>query len=275
MTIQNAAADNTTPSVPATGAQGGDDTAPAGADGSQAADKGTEGGKPRSRGIQRRIDKLTEEKYQYKAEAEYYKRLAEGKAGEGGSKPAASAADPDAEPNPDDFTDPKEFTKAIAKWTARQELKSHSKNEARNKEAASSEEQAEAFAAREDEYREVSDGYDDAVDNLRDARVRFSPTAIDFIQDIEAGPALLEKLGNDLKEAKRIAALSPARQVAELTRLADKLPAAAAKPEEKKRSGAPDPVSPVRNRASVEKGRDELTDDEWAKRRMAEKKAKK
>lgn len=249
---------------------------PTGDAGAEGQEKGEQGQRPRKDGAQRAIDRQTRKFYEERAQRiALEKELERYRAGgdQGGKKPAPSAPSADTEPNPDDFTDPKEFTKAVARFEARQALKEEARKTETGKHASRAQEADEAFAEREDAYREASETYDDAVDSLRDAKVRFNPTAIEFIQDIDKGPALLEHLGNNLKEAKRIADLSPVRQIAELTRIADKLPAA--KPEEKKKSGAPEPVEPVRNRASVEKSRDELSDDEWVKRRRAERAKKK
>lgn len=269
MTVQAAAETPSTP-TPGSGAAVTPNPSPTGDAGAEGQEKGEEGQKPRRDGAQRAIDRQTRKYYEERAQriaAE--KELERYRSGEAGGKPAAPAADPDAEPDEADFQDPKEYTKAVAKWAAKEALRDKSNNENRSKSQAKAQELEEAFGEREDSYKETSEGYEDAMENLKDARVKFAPTAIEFIYEEENGPAILEALGNDVKEAKRIAALSPARQVAALTRLQDKLPAAAAKP--KKVSGAPEPVSPVKNRASVEKSRDELSDDEWLKRRKAEK----
>jgi hypothetical protein len=276
MTVQNAAAPATPTTPPDSGAQGDENASPAGDDAAQGQDDGADGKKPKRDPFQRAINRQTRKYYEEKARADLLeKELERYRNGQGGAKPTEAAADPDAEPDPDDFTDPKEFTKALAKWTTRQELKTHSRKTETEKSESAHQEMEEAFAEREDQFRDENEDYDDARDALREARVRFPTTALEFIMDSEKGPALLRHLGLNLKVAKEIAAMSPTRAVAALTRLEDKLPAAAAKPEEKKKSGAPDPVTPVRNRATVEKKDDELTDEEWFAKRAAEKAKKK
>jgi hypothetical protein len=257
--------------TPEPGAQG--EPAAAKAEGeAQGHEEGGDGHRSKGNGFQRRIDRQTRKYYEEKARADVLEREVERLrgGGQGGQKPAAESAavvDPDAKPKADDFQSPADHAEAVARWAVRQERKADSQRTQAHQSTSRAQELDDAFAEREDAHREVSETYDDAVDNLRDARVRFAPGTIEFVQDIDKGPALLEYLGTNLKEAKRIAALSPARQIAELTRIEDKLPAA--KP---KKSGAPDPANPVRARASVEMNPDKLSDAEWYRRFKASKK---
>ncbi len=107
--------------------------------------------------------------------------------------------------------------------------------------------------------------FKECVENLNGSFGERWNNAIPIIVDaLDDAHKVIHYLGNNLDEANRILSLSPARQIAELT----KLEAVLAKPESKQISKAPAPIKPVEGRTatpiSIEK-----TDDTtaWIKAR--------
>lgn len=203
---------------------------------------------PKPDGKDRRINKLTAQKYQYKAEAEQAKKDAEywRQRAEGNQRSGEPA-----KPTRDSFQSDEEYIESLTEWKIGEHVRKQNESKRTKEPEDRMVKVAETFTAKEAEYSEEHEDYQEAVEDLQaDLRGRglgFSPTALEFIG--EAGPALLHHLAQNLKEARRIAALSPTRQTAELGKLEDKVspPKSLA---QKQKSAAPEPISPVRPNAS-------------------------
>lgn len=230
-------------------------------------DEGEE--KPRKGGFQRKIDRLTREKYEMARRLEALEsRLADKPAGEAKAQPKAASAE---RPKSAEFDDYDEFLDALADWKVDQKLAAARSAEA---EAAAREAQAAVTAewhARLDEYRAATPGFDEA---LEASETVFPPVAQQAIVESELGPALAYHLATHPEEAARIAALPPVAAVRALGKLEAKLDAKASTPEKPKpkaASAAPAPVKPVSGGGrSVDLNDPELPFDEWERQRNAQ-----
>ncbi len=219
--------------------------------------------KPKREGWElRRIGKLTEQKYQLKAERDHWKQMAESKAAQ-----EKSQVSPDVEPELEHFADPKDFHKAMAKWAIAQERKASTETNPTRSEKAIPEKSEEAFTEREAAFREAHEDYDEVIEELQETITLkgrgLAPDVLQFIAEADKGADILYALGQDLKEAKRIAALSPARQLIEIGKLEDKVSAGI--PKRKAVTSAPPPIRPVGGKASATEDPDNMTMEEFAR----------
>lgn len=236
-------------------------------------------------GIQRKIDKLTREKYELREQlAEARGRLA----GQPAAAPKAAEAD-DLKPDINKWTGTyEELIAAISRWEARQEYKQFS---AKEREEA-------AKAEREERDREVVDTYkermrefmvehDDFVEVVNGAKLPKElegPVQVAILED-EHGPDLAYYLGQHPEFCARISEMTAAGAVKAIGRLSERLfpeqeeeeseeekelpPITPAKP--KAAVQAPAPIKPVRKPSPTSTGLDDnLPIDEWVKRREAQ-----
>ena len=98
---------------------------------------------------------------------------------------------------------------------------------------------------KEAEARAKIEDFEDAFDDFVSGR----PTQeiVATVMESPIGPELAAFLGNNPEELRRIKALSPRRQIAELGKIEDKLTKPASKP---KTTAAPPPIAPVRPASS-------------------------
>lgn len=123
----------------------------------------------------------------------------------------------------------------------------------------------EAWQNRHEQAQKKFDDFEEVMEDF--AEIVLPRPMFDFISspDTEKGAELAYYLGKNPAEFSRISKLSPARQVAELGKLEDRLPTLlAAKP-----SQAPPPPVPVDGRAVVKKKESEMSDSEWWAHRKA------
>lgn len=93
---------------------------------------------------------------------------------------------------------------------------------------------------------------------------------VHVINDLDNGHKVLNHLATNLDDAARIYELSPTRMAIELTKLSDKL----SKPPVKPISKVPPPIKPVSGGSVTPDGlSDSLSDDEWIKRRNAQRRS--
>lgn len=148
------------------------------------------------------------------------------------------AYEPTGEPQEDQFSTPKEYAKAYAKWELEQLTQSVNAEKAQKAEAS--------FKERVSEFREELEDIPDAsFDKL--SRLPLSDAAVEALLDSDMRAKLAVHLLNNKADVERIAQLSPARQASELGKLEAKLSAAPAK----KISSAPAPITPVGGKGSV------------------------
>ena len=209
--------------------------------------------KPKVRGgFQKKIDKLTKEKAELEARAAAAERRAQELAEKGG-KEQTKSADSDPEPKEEDFTDVKEYWKAIGRWTARQEMKAQQEKSEREEAEEQAKEAWEGHAQRIEEAKEKYDDFEDAVDvptpwplehptQLQAAAAE--AFRISVIED-ENSAELLYFYGTHQEEFAKLGDMTPAQVVKAIARQSDKLTGKKEEPKPKLVSKAPPPIHPV------------------------------
>lgn len=135
------------------------------------------------------------------------------------------------------FESPEAYAEALAERRARELI---SQRETAKQQA----EIAEAYADKEEEVRAKYDDFEQVAYN---PNLPITTAMAETIRSSEIGPELAYHLGQNPKEAERIAKLTPFLQAKEIGRIEAKL---VAEPPVKKTSSAPAPISPVTARAS-------------------------
>lgn len=217
--------------------EGSGDTAPSDGDDAPAQRK--------NKGVGKRINELTREKYEERRAREAAEReLAELKAklNKGGNAQPAQAS-PDGKPQIEQFDDYEAFAEAVAEWkyrTMRQEEQAQ----------AETKQSAEAFQAR---IREVDPAeWQEAVT----APIHYTDAMIEVIKESEHGPKVAIYLARNLDEADEISRMSDFHAAAALGRIEAKLSAPASSPPPsppKSVTRAPKPAPTVQGTAAVKK----------------------
>lgn len=166
-------------------------------------------------------------------------------------------------PQSSQFNSYEEYMEALSDWKVEQRLSEREQKS--KKETLEREHQdrlkssAKTFEERAEKFREKHDDFDDvAFDEFP-----VTPSMTEAILDSEMGPELLYHLGQNPKEAARIARLSPYAAAREIGKLEVKL----STPTPKKPSNAPDPINPVGGKEKVVTDMDKVPVSEWMKRR--------
>jgi hypothetical protein len=140
-------------------------------------------------------------------------------------------------PPADQFESPEAYAEVLAERRA-QELIAQ-------REAAK--QQAEIMEAYHDREEEVRTKYDDFDQVAYNPQLRITDVMAETIRASDIGPELAYHLGQNPKEADRIARLAPFLQAKEIGKIEARLADA---PPVKKASSAPEPIRPVRARVS-------------------------
>ena len=174
---------------------------------------------------------------------------------------------PQGKPTLDKFDSYDEFTEALTDWKIeqREQIRDQSNNE-RQAENQRRELQK-SFAEKTEKFREATPDYDDVISEISD--VELSPAMIEAVIDSDVAAQLTYFFGKNPDELDRINELSPIRLAREIGRLEAQL---ANKPT--KQSNAPQPITPVTTRSSDSGLSDNLSAEEWIKRRTAQLKRK-
>lgn len=193
------------------------------------------------------------------------------------AKPEAKVDAPQP-PKREDFSDYEQWHEAKSAFVAEQavaRLKAQDEKERAEKKAEHDlNEKRRAFQAK------AREKYGDIETRLESiSEISLPEEALSEISDSEVGPDILVYLADNPKECERIAALTPSAARREIVKLEARLESQAApeKPKTSKPSNAPEPISPVGGRASVNddapKGTD--TGDAYRAKRMRELAARK
>jgi hypothetical protein len=179
----------------------------------------------RQKGIQKRIDRLTREKYEAKARADLLEKMVH--------QPHRSTASPqDGRPEQKNFETAEDFVEALTDWKLEQRDQKSKAQDVQRSQQAAAQKAEKMFSAAEslgnfdrDEFAE---------------KVRVTDVMADAILDSDMGAKLLVHFNANPDEATRIANLSPARQAAEIGKLEAKLSTVIPKV-----SKAPPPIDPI------------------------------
>ena len=216
--------------------------------------------KRQDKGVGKRINELTREKYEAKREAEYWRQQAE-------QMRQPQAEKPSGKPTPDQFQTFEDYQEALVNHALSERLA----KEREAKEAFEAEQRTRAakqtWSKQEETARESFIDYDETVYPLLDIEeVGNNPFLGSAIADSPIGAKILYHLGKNPDEAVRIARLSPAATAREIGKLEARLEEQA-----KPKSSAPPPPKPVGGAAKAINGlRDDMPVDDWVKLRTQE-----
>jgi hypothetical protein len=209
-------------------------------------------------GFQRRIDELTRRVAEERREKERLLALVETTV----KRPETAQQAPEVvEPQRDQFETYEEYLDARAAYKAEKALETRMQalEEARARESQRAQ-VAETHRAWQTKVAEASARIPDFYDVVSQTTAPTTPIMSQAIVESPVGAELTYFLAQNPAEAARIAALSPARQAAEIGKLEDKV----SKPA--KASSAPEPIKPVGGRSGVaDLLSDKLPIDQWAK----------
>lgn len=180
----------------------------------------------RQRGVQKRIDRLTREKYEAKARADLLEKLV--------AQPNASsqAGPQDGRPQQKDYPTAEDFVEALTDWKLEQREQKVRAQDAQKSQQAAMQKRDVLFA----EAQKLGNfDPDEFAEN-----VKITGPMADAILDSDVGAKLVHHLNANPDEAARIANLSPARQAAEIGKLEAKLSTVTPKV-----SKAPPPIDPI------------------------------
>lgn len=199
--------------------------------------------------VQKRINKITAEKYAEKRRAEELeKRLAELES----AKPALPAETPKLE----DFDyDESRHTEAVVQYQIQKQLEAQAAQQKQQEQQNAQKAKAAAFAAKEAEFGAANPDYAESVANIP----KLHPETLDAIYSLENGPQMAHYLGKHLDVADEIASASPVQAAVRIGQIAAAL---SVNNKQVSTTSAPEPVSTLSGAAGVAKDLDEMSMDE-------------
>ena len=221
------------------------------------------------KGVQKRIDRLTRERYRLQGELEAMRRQP--------PQPAVQAQperSQDGTPKPEQFASYEQYLEAKAEWLeAKVEWKAEQKvaevlqrQQESTRQQSARQRQAEMQQSWDRQIDAAADIYDDFDEVALSPDVPVSGAMAEAIQLAEKGADVLYYLGKHREEAAKIARMDPLRAAVAIGRIEATL----ARPTPKKTTNAPPPINPVGARAAVSKDPDKMSSAEWLKWRNAQ-----
>lgn len=207
------------------------------------------------KGVQKRIDRLTREKYQLQAQLEVLRQPQQ--APQQRTQEATAIA-----PKLENFASIEDYIDAMADHKATQKAEEVFRK--RDAEQTASKQQEESSRVRDgftkqmDDARAAYDDFDDVVDN---PYLPISQAMAEAIMRTKGGADVAYYLGKNHAEAVRLANLDPFSAAVEIGRIA----ATVVRPQARKASNAPPPIQPVGSRASPVTDPDKMSAEEWMK----------
>lgn len=202
---------------------------------------------PEQTGFQKRINKVTADKYRYKGQAE----ALQAELDEINSRQAATS---EKEPNQDDFDYDEDYIKAKVNFEVARKTKSLKAEQSQAGQRQARERLGSEYAARVQKAN--IDGFDESLQNLQS--VSFSADVVDAIQEDAKGPEIVHYLGQHIDLADRIASSSPAVAGMEIGRLSAQLSNQKLKPSSK----APKPPQTLGGGAQSSKKLEDMSMEE-------------
>lgn len=165
------------------------------------------------RGVQKKLDKLTRQKYEADARAEYWEQRAKAQAGTPTPKPESA----DGKPTLAQFNyDQEKYLEALADQRVEAKLAEAEKRRAESEKEKTEREKLVGFQQRLSEFVVEHPDYREVAIM---APINYSPTMLEFVKDSKVGPQIGYYLGQHLDEAKEIEAMPAYRQAIALDRL--------------------------------------------------------
>ena len=207
------------------------------------------------KGVQKRIDRLTREKYQLQAQLEVLRQPQQ--APQQRTQEATASA-----PKLENFASIEDYIDAMADHKATQKaeevFRKRDAEQTASKQREESSRVRDGFTKQMDDARAAYDDFDDVVDN---PDLPISQAMAEAIMRTKGGADVAYYLGKNPAEAVRLANLDPFSAAVEIGRIA----ATVVRPQARKASNAPPPIQPVGTRASPVTDPDKMSAEEWMK----------
>ena len=192
---------------------------------------------PKPDAVQKRIDRLTREKYRAKAEAEQLRRQLEQVSQQRPQQQEKGV------PQREHFADDFSFFKAVARHEAAQELaERQARMQMEQEERQAQRQKVETVTAFDSRLEKVRDAIPDYDEIIQSADVQISQAMYDVILESDKGPEVTLYFARNPEEAEKLSQLSPTAAARAIGRIEEKLEREALA---KKQSTAPKPVKPV------------------------------
>ena len=209
------------------------------------------------KGVQKRIDRLTQEKYRLRAELDFLRSQQPQQA-----QPAQQAQQPSQAPKLEQYNSIEEYLDALADHKASQKF-DHLAKEREAKESQTRQQQEvaklhESYTKQTEQARQAYSDFDDVV-QYHDLPI--SHAMAEAIMRSTNGADVAYYLGKNPDQAARIASLDPFSAAVEIGRIA----ATVVRPQPRKTSNAPPPIQPVGARATPVTDPDKMSTEDWLK----------
>lgn len=210
------------------------------------------------KGVQKRIDRLTREKYQLQARLEVLERSQQAPQ----QQQQAQQAQPSQAPKLDQFNSVEEYLDALADHKASQKFDHLAKErEAKESQTRQQQEAAKLYESYTKQTEQARQAYEDFDDVVQDPDLSISQAMAEAIMRSNNGADVAYYLGKNPDQAARIASLDPFSAAVEIGRIA----ATVVRPQPRKTSSAPPPIQPVGARATPVTDPDKMSTDDWLK----------
>lgn len=209
------------------------------------------------KGVQKRIDRLTQEKYRLRAELDFLRGQQPQQA-----QPAQQAQQPSQAPKLEQYNSIEEYLDALADHKASQKFDHLAKErEAKESQTRQQQEVAKLHESYTKQTEQARQAYGDFDDVVQDPDLPISQAMAEAIMRSTNGADVAYYLGKNPDQAARIASLDPFSAAVEIGRIA----ATVVRPQPRKTSNAPPPIQPVGARATPVTDPDKMSADEWIK----------
>lgn len=209
------------------------------------------------KGVQKRIDRLTQEKYRLRAELDFLRSQQPQQA-----HPAQQAQQPSQAPKLEQYNSIEEYLDALADHKASQKFDHLAKErEAKESQTRQQQEVAKLHESYTKQTEQARQAYGDFDDVVQDPDLPISQAMAEAIMRSTNGADVAYYLGKNPDQAARIASLDPFSAAVEIGRIA----ATVVRPQPRKTSNAPPPIQPVGARATPVTDPDKMSADEWIK----------
>lgn len=211
------------------------------------------------KGVQKRIDRLTQEKYRLRAELEF---LRSQQPQPQQAQSAQQAQQPSQAPKLEQYNSIEEYLDALADHKASQKFDHLAKErEAKESQTRQQKEVAKLHEGYTKQTEQARQAYEDFDDVVQDPDLPISQAMAEAIMRSSNGADVAYYLGKNPDQAARIASLDPFSAAVEIGRIA----ATVVRPQPRKTSNAPPPIQPVGARATPVTDPDKMSADEWMK----------
>ena len=211
------------------------------------------------KGVQKRIDRLTQEKYRLRAELDFLRGQQQQPQQ---AQPAQQAQQPSQAPKLEQYNSIEEYLDALADHKASQKFDHLAKErEAKESQTRQQQEVAKLHESYTKQTEQARQAYGDFDDVVQDPDLPISQAMAEAIMRSTNGADVAYYLGKNPDQAARIASLDPFSAAVEIGRIA----ATIVRPQPRKTSNAPPPIQPVGARATPVTDPDKMSADEWIK----------